>query len=108
MRENCGYWDSLVAGRTVTGHLWVLEYGISMGRLMTIALHRGNYPLADRVVLRWVTHFRGTLEGGPYELSLVKDDAERQRLVGRPMDDDVEPLEIRFGTACCNRSVRPA
>ncbi len=51
-------------------HVWVLSYGISHGRRMTLALHRGDYPRRFEVEASGCRRFRGELEGGPYRLTL--------------------------------------
>ncbi len=51
-------------------HVWVISYGISHGRRMTLALHQGHYPRRFEVEAAGCRVFRGQLEGGPYRLTL--------------------------------------
>ena len=51
-------------------HVWMVEYGISHGRVMQLAFHHGDLPRRIEVYARGCHYFRGQLEGGPYRLAI--------------------------------------
>ncbi len=70
-------------------HVWVLEYGISHGRRMVLALHHGDYPHRTDVEAKGSSYFRGKLEGGPYRLAL-------EELSRDPLGGKRAPIEYRL------------
>ncbi|MFK7929031.1 MAG: hypothetical protein AB8H79_12635 [Myxococcota bacterium] len=48
--------------------IWVIEYGISHGRNMTICVHTGTYPKGAYFRLRGVESYFGPFETGPLDL----------------------------------------
>lgn len=49
--------------------MWVMEYGITHHR-MVLALHRGAYPIHEKLLCLDCVRFEGNLQGGPYRLVL--------------------------------------
>jgi hypothetical protein len=86
--ENTGPW-----------HVWVLEYGISHGREMRLAFHRGDFPRHTEAVCRWVDFFHGAMEGGPYRLRLLDEGVAHDRSVR------IEDVEGNFVIRCAQVSV---
>ena len=88
-------------------HVWVLEYGISHGRRMVLALHHGAYPRRTDVLATGCSYFRGKLEGGPYRLALVE--LSRDPLGGKraPIEYRLFDQDGQFELICDDLTVGP-
>lgn len=64
--------ETLLA-KTPHYHVWVIEYGISHGRVMQLAFHHGDIPRRTEVFARGCHYFRGQLERPlPYNLAIER------------------------------------
>ena len=73
----------------ISVHVWLVRYGISMGRNALIALHEGDFSARLEVTANWCRYWRGPLEGGPYRLRL-------ERIEGAMRDDVQAQSEVRL------------
>jgi hypothetical protein len=65
---------------------WVLEYGITH-HLMTAAIHKGDYPRCNIIELDDCIDFSGRLQGGPYSLTMRREQTDEGELVVITGDD---------------------
>ena len=63
-----------------TWHVAILEYGMTHS-VMRIALHQGDFPRYNEVILGGVVTFHGAMQGGPYRLQIRAPDAEGQMII---------------------------
>lgn len=86
-------------------HVVVVDYTISMGRIMRLVVHEGVFARHVEVIAWWCTYWRGPLEGGPWRLALevIRDGPEPSDREVRLFDRD-GGFELFCGSVKLGRS----